>query len=96
MSLELSFFLELRLSNIPVDEAIQILADKASNNNWFNNTYDLQLEKEDPVKFDGELYEQIDGVAMGSLLGPLLEELEEGVSNGLIQFKSARKIWPLL
>ena len=72
------------VTNIYVDEAIQILADKAFNNNWFNSTYDLQLMKEDlfellavSVKhqlfqFDGELYEQIDGVSMGSPLGPLL------------------------
>ncbi|KAL9961314.1 hypothetical protein ACROYT_G030228 [Oculina patagonica] len=62
-------------TNIPVDEAIR---------KPFNNTYDLHLERGDLVEllevsvknqlfqFDGEFYEQIDGVAMGSPLGPLL------------------------
>ena len=71
-------------TNIPVDEAIQILANKAFKNNWFNNTYNLQLRKADLIEllsvsvknqlfqFDGKLFEQIDGVAMGSPLGPLL------------------------
>lgn len=68
-------------TNVPVSEAIQILAHKAFHDNWFNRTYDLQLDKEDLVEllevsvksqFDGELYEQTDGVAMGSPLGSLL------------------------
>ena len=71
-------------TNIPVDEAIQILANKAFKNNWFNNTYNLQLRKADLIEllsvsvknqlfqFDRKLFEQIDGVAMGSPLGPLL------------------------
>ena len=54
------------------------------NNNWFNDTYGLNLTKTDLVdllhvatkgqlfQFDGALYEQTDGVAMGSPLGPLL------------------------
>ena len=56
----------------------------AFENNWFNKTYKLNLKKSDletllnlAVKhqlfqFDGNLYEQVDGVAMGSPLGPLL------------------------
>ena len=52
--------------------------------NWFNATYDLNLTKMDLVdllsvatkgqlfQFNGTLYEQTDGVAMGSPLGPLL------------------------
>ena len=71
-------------TNIPVDEASQILANKAFKNNWFNNTYKLQLRKADLIEllsvsvknqlfqFDGKLLESIDGVAMGSPLGPLL------------------------
>ena len=92
-------------TNIPVDEAIQILANKAFENNWFNDTYDLQLKKADLVElldisvknqlfqFDGKLYEQIDGVTMGSPIGPLpanafmcsLEEQlqEEGIINSI-------------
>ena len=52
--------------------------------NWFNTTYDLNLTKMDLVdllsvatkgqlfQFNGALYEQTAGVAMGSPLGPLL------------------------
>ena len=71
-------------TNVPLDETIDILAWKAFENNWFNDTYDLNLTRTDLVdllhvttkgqlfQFDGALYEQTDGVAMGSPLGPLL------------------------
>ena len=63
---------------------IEILAEKAFTNNWFNETHGLDITKSDLTKllrlttkdqlfqFDGNLYEQIDGVAMGSPLGPLM------------------------
>ncbi|XP_044166580.1 uncharacterized protein LOC122950641 [Acropora millepora] len=68
------------------DETIDILVDKAFTNDWFNQTYDLNLEKEELTQllevartnqlsqFDGQLYEQTDadGVAIGSPLGPLM------------------------
>ncbi|KXJ04705.1 hypothetical protein AC249_AIPGENE18131, partial [Exaiptasia diaphana] len=65
-------------------ETIKILANKAFENNWFNSTYDLNISKENLIElltistkdqlfqYDGQLYEQVDGVAMGSPLGPLL------------------------
>ena len=71
-------------TNVPLDETIQLLADRAFTNNWFTTTYDLNLTKMDLVdllsvatkgqlfQFNGALYEQTDGVAMGSPLGPLL------------------------
>ena len=71
-------------TNVPLEETIQLLADKAFINNWFNETYHLNLNKVDLVDllraatkdqlftFNDQLYEQIDGVAMGSPLGPLL------------------------
>ena len=71
-------------TNVPVDETIQILADKAFGKEWFNWKYKLQLEKFELVQLlklavkhqlfqiDGKLYEQVDGVAMGSPLGPLM------------------------
>ena len=71
-------------TNVPLKETIQLLADKAFINNWFNETYHLNLNKLDLVDllraatkdqlftFNGQLYEQTDGVAMGSPLGPLL------------------------
>ena len=71
-------------TNVPLDEKIDILARKAFENNWFNDTYDLNLTRTDLVdllhvatkgqlfQFDGALHEQTDGVAMGSPLGPPL------------------------
>ena len=71
-------------TNVPLDETIEILAEKAFTNNWFNETHGLDITKSDLTtllrlatkdqlfQFDGNLYEQIDGVAMGSPLGPLM------------------------
>ena len=59
-------------------------AKKAFTENWFNETYDLNIKESDLVtllqfatkdqlfQFEGNLYQQIDGVAMGSPLGPLM------------------------
>ncbi|KAK3748177.1 hypothetical protein QZH41_003251 [Actinostola sp. cb2023] len=56
-------------------------------NDWFNNTYNLKLKKDQLVKLleiattnqlfqlNGQLYEQVDGVAMGSPLGPLMANI---------------------
>ena len=71
-------------TNVPLDETINILVNKAFADDWFNETYGLNLQKDQLVKslqiattnqffqFDGQLYEQMDGVAMGSPLGPLM------------------------
>ena len=71
-------------TNVPLDETIKILADRAFSNNWFNSEYDLNISKQDLIdllgvatkgqlfQFNGSLYEQINGVAMGSPLGPML------------------------
>ena len=71
-------------TNVLLHETIELLANRAFTNNWFNTTYNLNLTKTDLVdllsvatkgqlfQFNGALYEQTDGVAMGSLLGPLL------------------------
>ena len=79
-----SFDVSSLFTNVPLDETIHILADKAFANDWFNETHHLNLSKQDLVDllegatkdqlflFNGQLYEQTDGVAMGSLLGPLL------------------------
>ena len=65
-------------TNVPLDETIQLLANRAFTNNWFNATYDLNLTKMDLVdllsvatkgklfQFNEALYEQTDGVALGS------------------------------
>ena len=75
---------------MPLEETIKILADKAFTNNWFNETHQLNLSRMDLVdllrastkdqlfQFNGQLYEQIDGVAMGSPLGPLLANVFMG------------------
>ena len=85
-------------TNVPVDETIQLLADKAFKNNWFNEKNKLNIKKTDLIKlltlatkhrlfqFNGKLYEQVDGVAMGPPLGPLMANafmcsLEEKLSK---------------
>ena len=71
-------------TNMPLEDTIQILANKAFTRNWFNETHNLNITQDDLVElprvatkhklfqFNGSLYEQIDGVAMGSPLGPLM------------------------
>ena len=80
------------LTNVPLEETIQILrpADKAFTNHWFNETHHLNLSimdlvdflrastKDQLFQFNGQLYEQTDGVPMGSLLGPLLANVFMG------------------
>ena len=79
-----SYYVSSLFTNVPSDETIDILTHKAFENNWFNDTYDLNLTRTDLVdllhvatkgqlfQFDGALYEQTDRVAMRSPLGPLL------------------------
>ena len=67
-----------------MDETIEILAEKAFKDDWFNKEYDLTITKTDLIELlevatknqlfqlEGNLYEQVDGVAMGSPLGPLM------------------------
>ena len=71
-------------TNVPAHETITILVEKAFSDNWFNDTYDLNLTKDQLrellelattnqlFQLNGTLYEQVEGVAMGSPLGPLL------------------------
>ena len=82
-------------TNVPVNERIEILAEKAFKDDWFNKEYDHSITKtvlkellEAATKnqlfhFKGNLYEQVDGVAMGSPLGPLM-------ANTFVQYR--RKI----
>ena len=75
-------------TNVPLEETI--LADKAFTDNWFNKTHQLNLSRMDLVdllrastkdqlfQFNGQLYEQTNGVAMGSPLGPLLANVFMG------------------
>ena len=68
-------------TNVPLDETIAILTEKAFRDNWFNSTYNSKEDLTDLLnvstkgqlfKFNGALDEQTDGVAMGYPLGPLL------------------------
>ena len=88
-----------RATNVPLEETIQILAKKAFDGNWFNNTHNLNIcegdlielltiaTKDQLFQFNGNLYKQIDGVAMGSPLGPLMANtymcsIEEKLAQG--------------
>ena len=44
-----SYDISSLFTNVPLDETIDILARKAFENNWFNNTYDLNLARSDLV-----------------------------------------------
>jgi len=85
-------------TNVPVDETIEILAEKAFKDDWFNKEFDLNITKTDFIEllevatkyqlfqFEGNLYEQVDGVAMSSPLGPLMANalmciIEEKLKN---------------
>ena len=80
----MSYDVTALFTNVPLEETIQILSKKAFNGNWFNNTHSLNIceghlielltiaTKDQLFQFNGDLYEQIDGVAMGSPLGPLM------------------------
>jgi len=85
-------------TNVPVQETINILVEKAFTDKWFNSTYNLNLQKDQLTQllrmastdqlfqFDGQLYEQREGIAMGSPLGLLLANvfmchLEERLSD---------------
>ena len=58
-------------TNVPLSETINILVDKAFTNDWFNQTYDLNLEKGELAQllevaitnqlfqFDGQLYRRM-------------------------------------
>ena len=79
-----SYDVTLLFTNVPLDETIQILADKAFHDDWFNETHELNLSRDQLIELlnaatknqlfqvSRNLYEQTDGVAMGSPLGLLL------------------------
>ena len=72
-------------TNVPVDETIKSIAERAFENDWFNKEHNLNITKSDLTEllriatknqlfqFEGNLYEQVDGVAMSSPLGPLMD-----------------------
>ena len=95
-----SYDVSALFTNVPLKETINIIVDKAFTDDWFNRTYNLNLQRQDLMKllevstsnqlfqFNGQLYEQTDGVAMGSPLGPLMANvfmchLEEQLTTNL-------------
>ena len=97
-----SYDLTALLTNVPLSGTIYILVNKALTDDWFNQTYDLNLEKEELAQLlevatanqlfqlDGHLYEQTDGVVMGSPLGWLMANVfmchfeEKLTRNGIV------------
>ena len=79
-----SFDVTSLFTDVPLQETIETIAEKAFVDNWFNVTNNLNITKPDLdqllevatmnqlFQFDGKLYEQIDDVAMGSPLGSLM------------------------
>ena len=79
-----SYDVSALFTNVPLMETINILVDKAFEDDWFNETHSMQLQKHQLTElleiatsnqlfqFNSELFKQTDGVAMGSPLGPLL------------------------
>ena len=88
-------------TSIPLEETINIAADLI-----FSNNPNIRIKKSELKKlfhfatsgthflFDGSYYDQIDGVAMGSPLGPVLANLFMGYyeSKWLSEFKEAKVI----
>ena len=70
--------------NVQLEKTMNIQANKAFTDDWFNKGYSLKLQKNQLIRllelattnqllqFDGLLFEQTDGVAMGSPLGHLM------------------------
>ena len=79
-----SYDFSFLFTNVPLEETIQLLTEKAFKNNRCNETYQLHLSRQDLVDLlraatkdqlfilNGQLPEKTDGVAMGSPLGPLI------------------------
>ena len=67
-----SYDVRALFTNVPLSETIDILVDKAFTNDWFNQTYDLNLEKEEltqllEVATTNQLF-QFDGHCMSRLM----------------------------
>ena len=76
-----SYDVSTLFTNVPVDETIEILAEKPDLVELLEIATKNQL-----FQFEGNLYEQGDGVAMGSPLGPLMANafmcnIEEKLKN---------------
>ena len=78
-----SFDVESLFTNIPTDETIEIILNRAYKESQKFNDMDRETlkklliicTKESHFQFNGKYYDQIDGVAMGSPLGPLFANI---------------------
>ena len=78
-----SFDVVSLFTNIPLEETINICLDKLyANTDKVNNITRTNLKKlitmaskENHFMFDGKFFDQIDGVSMGSPLGPILANI---------------------
>lgn len=82
-----SYDVRALFTNVPAPKTITILVEKAFSDNWLSDTYDLDHTKDQLwellelattnqlFQLNGMLYEQIQGVAMSSPLGPLLANM---------------------
>ena len=78
-----SFDVTSLFTNIPVDETIEIIANRLFANSMYFEGFDrseftklLSISvKNCHFIFNGKIYQQIDGVAMGSPLGPLFANI---------------------
>ena len=73
-----------RSKTLPCTSSSALKWSRAFTNNWLNTTNNLNITKSDLIElltiatkdqlfqFNGELYEQSEGVAVGSPLGPLM------------------------
>jgi len=87
-------------TNVPAHETSTILVEKAFKENWFNDTYNLNLTKDQLadllklattnqlLQLHGTLYEQVEGVAIGSPLGSLLATTFMGSTEEKLEEKS--------
>lgn len=93
-----SFHIKSLFTNVPLDLTSKIILDRIYDQNIITtNLKKRTLQKlifdscaETPFSFNGKLYEQNDGVSMGSSLGPvlaniILTELEKRIVSELIQ-----------
>ena len=72
----MSYDVSSLFTNVPVDKTMDILVERAFNEDWFNKNYGTNLQpmqlrellqiavKNQLFQFDGNLYEQVDGVTM--------------------------------
>ena len=94
----MSYDVSASFINVPVEESTGIFARKAFKDDWLNKEYNLNITEADLIElldvstknqlfqFQRVLHEQVNGVAMGYHLGPLMAnafmcKIEENLTN---------------